>query len=152
MDLFDVIKTIFKKGKAWDEVGKNDKVKNFFMINRIMSVQFPVQANQFNHTKVSPRPVIDWWHDTMSNYYSKTPPWIFTKTKKKEGKDEKKVDFSDYEEAEKFIMKRYATTPAAACMATAVNPLPGIFSVHKTRITRSPKVSAAFFLAAMLCS
>jgi len=107
MDLFDVIKTIFKKGKAWEEVGKNDKVKNFFMINRIMSVQFPIQANQFNHTKVSPRPVIDWWHDTMSNYYSKTPPWIFTKTKKKEGKDEKKVDFSDYEETEKFIMKRF---------------------------------------------
>ena len=107
MDLFDVIKTIFKKGKAWDEVGKNDKVKNFFMINRIMSVQFPIQANQFNHTKVSPRPVIDWWHDTMSNYYSKTPPWIFTKTKKKEGKVEKKVDFSDYEETEKFIMKRF---------------------------------------------
>ena len=106
MDLFDVIKTIFKKGKAWDEVGKNDKVKNFFMINRIMSVQFPIQANQFNHTKIIPRPVIDWWHDTMSNYYSKTPPWIFTKTKKKEGKDEKKVDFSDYEETEKFVMKR----------------------------------------------
>ena len=72
-----------------------------------MSIQFPIQANQFNHTKVSPRPVIDWWHDTMSNYYSKTPPWIFTKTKKKEGKDEKKVDFSDYEETEKFIMKRF---------------------------------------------
>ena len=58
MDLFDVIKTIFKKGKAWDEVGKNDKVKNFFMINRIMSVQFPVQANQFNHTKVSPTTIL----------------------------------------------------------------------------------------------
>lgn len=107
MELFDVIKTIFKKGKAWDEVGKNDKVKNFFMINRIMSIQFPLQANQFNHTKVLPRPVIDWWHDTMSNYYSKTPPWIFSKTRKKEGKDEKKLDLSGYEETEKFIIKRF---------------------------------------------
>ncbi len=107
MELFDVIKTIFKKGKAWDEVGKNDKVKNFFMINRIMSIQFPIQSNQFNHTKVSPRPVIDWWHDTMSNYFSKTPPWIFTKTKKREGKDEKKIDFSVFEDTEKFIMKRF---------------------------------------------
>lgn len=107
MELFDVIKTIFKKGKAWDEVGKNDKVKNFFMINRIMSIQFPLQANQFNHTKVLPRPVIDWWHVTMSNYYSKTPPWIFSKTRKKEGKDEKKLDLSGYEETEKFIIKRF---------------------------------------------
>jgi hypothetical protein len=107
MDLFDVIKTIFKKGKSWDEVGKNDKVKNFFMINRILSIQWPVQANQFNHIKISPSPVVDWWHGTMSNYYSKSPSWIFTKTKKKEGKEEKKVDFSDYEEAEIFIMKRF---------------------------------------------
>lgn len=107
MELFDVIKTIFKKGDSWEEVGKNDKVRNFFMINRIMSIQWPIQAHQFNHTKVSPAPVVDWWHGTMSNYYSKSPAWIFTKTKKKEGKEEKKIDFSDYEEAEAFVMKRF---------------------------------------------
>lgn len=107
MELFDVIKTIFKKKKDWEEVGKNDKVRNFFMINRIMSIQWPVQANQFNHTKVSPAPVVDWWHGTMSNYYSKSPSWIFTKTKKKEGKETKKIDFSEYEEAEAFVMKRF---------------------------------------------
>lgn len=43
----------------------------------------------------------------MSNYFSKTPPWIFTKTKKREGKDEKKIDFSVFEDTEKFIMKRF---------------------------------------------
>jgi hypothetical protein len=107
MELFDVIKTIFKKKKDWEEVGKNDKVRNFFMIQRIMSIQFPIQANQFNHVKINPRPVVDWWHGTMSNHFSKTPPWIFTKTKKKEGKEEKKIDFSDFEETEKFIMKKF---------------------------------------------
>ena len=57
MELFDVIKTIFKK-KDWEDVGRNDKVRNFFMINRIMSIQWPIQANQFNHTKISPAPVV----------------------------------------------------------------------------------------------
>ena len=107
MELFDVIKTIFKKKKDWDEVGKNDKVRNFFMINRIMAIQWPIQANQFNHTKVSPAPVVDWWHDTMSARYSKAPGWIFTSTKKKESSVTKKIDFSDYAEAEEFVRNRF---------------------------------------------
>ena len=59
MELFDIVKTIFKSDKDWKNVGRNDKVRNFFMINRIMSIQFPTQANQFNHTKILPRPVVD---------------------------------------------------------------------------------------------
>jgi hypothetical protein len=106
MELFDVIKKIFIK-KNWDDVGRNDKVRNFFMINRIMSIQWPIQAHQFNHTKVSPSPVVDWWHGTMSNYYGKSPAWIFTKTKKDPTKETKKIDFSAYEEAEEFVRKRF---------------------------------------------
>ncbi len=106
MELFDVVKSIFKK-KDWDDVGKNDKVRNFFMINRIMSIRWPIQAHQFNHTKIFPSPVVDWWHGSMSNYYGKSPNWIFTKTKKKEGGEKKKIDFSDYTEAESFVMKRF---------------------------------------------
>ena len=108
MELFDVIKNIFKGKKEWETVGKNDKVRNFFMINRIMSIQFPIQSNQFNHTKVSPAPVVNWWHDTLSpRYSSKSPSWIFTKTKKKETIDTKKPDQIDYSEAEEFIRSRF---------------------------------------------
>jgi len=106
MELFDIIKTIFKSDKDWKNVGRNDKVRNFFMINRIMSIQFPAQANQFNHTKVSPRPVVDWWHNTLSKHYSKQPSWIFTSTKKK-AKTEEKKDPEIYSAAEEFIIKRF---------------------------------------------
>jgi hypothetical protein len=106
MELFDVIKKIFNK-KDWETVGKNDKVKNFFMINRIMAIQWPIQANQFNHTKVTPSPVVDWWHGTMSGYYSRTPNWIFTKTKRSDKKELKKIDFSEYIETENFIRSRF---------------------------------------------
>ena len=74
MELFDIVKNIFSKNKrSWDSVGKNDKVRNFFMINRIMSIQFPVQANQFNKMRVTPHFVVDWWRDTLSNRFSKPP-------------------------------------------------------------------------------
>jgi hypothetical protein len=106
MELFDIIKTIFKSDKDWKNVGRNDKVKNFFMINRIMSIQFPVQANQFNHIKVSQKPVIDWWHNTLSTYYSKQPPWIFTSTKKKPKISDPKIPEA-FENAEQLIIEKY---------------------------------------------
>jgi len=66
MQLFDIIKLIFNnKANEWKAVGKIDKSRNFFMINRIMSIQFPVQANQFNKMKIVPAPVVDWWHGTL---------------------------------------------------------------------------------------
>lgn len=101
MELFDIIKKIFDK-KDWNKVTNADKNRNFFMINRIMSIQFPIQANQFNRSKIEPVHVIDWWHGTMSNHFKSTPPWIYTKTKK-QGK-EKKED--EYPEAEAFVRER----------------------------------------------
>lgn len=106
MELFDVIKTIFKGDKEWSSVGRNDKVRNFFMINRIMSIQFPAQAHQFNHIKISPGPVVDWWHGAMSNRYSRSPQWIFTKTQKT-NKTEVKSDSKDFPEAETFVRERF---------------------------------------------
>lgn len=110
MELFDIVKTIFKQDKEWNKVSRNDKTRNFFMINRIMSIQFPIQAHQFNHTKISPRPIADWWHNTLSRHYTKMPNWIFTKTKKTETKkDTKKViDFDP--EVEKFIREKFAVS------------------------------------------
>ena len=102
MELFDVIKKIFYR-KGWEDVSTNDKVRNFFMINRIMSIQWPIQAHQFNHTKIYPSPSVDWWHDNMSNRYTKPPQWIYTKTGKKESKKTSKIDFSSYVEAESFV-------------------------------------------------
>lgn len=106
MELFDIIKTIFKSDKDWKNVGRNDKVRNFFMINRIMSIQFPVQANQFNHIRISQKPVIDWWHNTLSSYYSKQPPWIFTSTKKKPKINEPKIAEA-YDQAEFLVIEKY---------------------------------------------
>ena len=107
MELFDVIKTIFKSDKEWSKIKSVDKSRNFFMINRIMSIQFPIQANQFNHTKISPRPVVDWWHGNLSKHFTKIPPWVYTKTKKSEVIDSKKDEFHLDEDTEKFLLQRF---------------------------------------------
>jgi hypothetical protein len=107
MQLFDIVKSIFSVDqKLWNSIGKNDKARNFFMVNRIMSIQFPVQANQFNKIKISPVPVIDWWHDTLSHRFKKPPSeWIYAKTKKTsaEAKDSPK----DLSQIEDFIRTKY---------------------------------------------
>lgn len=106
MELFDIVKKIFSQNQNdWDVVSKNDKVRNFFMINRLMSIQFPIQANQFNKLRISPQPVIDWWRSTLSSRFSKVPYWIYTKTKKKDNVDKKKLEVN--EEVEIFICNKF---------------------------------------------
>ena len=126
MQLFDIIKLIFNnKPKEWKSVSKIDKSRNFFMINRIMSIQFPVQANHFNKLKIVPAPVVDWWHETLSARFSKPPLWLYTKTKKSEvvksseGKtseliesfirDKYRVSKRDIESIKNFYPSKYAS-------------------------------------------
>ena len=75
------------------------------MINRIMSIQFPVQANQFNKLKVVPAPVVDWWHDTLSARFSKPPIWLYTKTKKSDTTKTEEAKTSELTES--FIRDKY---------------------------------------------
>lgn len=107
MELFDIIKTTFNKKGAWDKVSNSDKSRNFFMLNRIMSIQFPIQANQFNKLKITPYPVADWWNRTLSNHYTRVPNWIYTKTVKGQKKEKEKSEDPGFQETEKFIMEKF---------------------------------------------
>jgi len=102
MELFDILKAFFNK-KNWEDVSKQDKARNFFMINRIMSISFPLQANALNNTKIDPVPVIDYWKETLNTKYKAPPGWFFTATKKKE----KSIDFVPDEEVTEFIKSKY---------------------------------------------
>lgn len=111
MELFDIIKTIFKSDSEWNKVSNSDKNRNYFMINRIMAIHFPIQADQFNRLKINPYPVVDWWHRTLSKSYNRVPTWIYTKTNKP--KVIKKVvnkTFEDFEEVEFFIRDKFSVS------------------------------------------
>lgn len=92
MELFDIIKS-FTNDAEWTKVTTAEKSKNFFMISRMMSIQFPVQANGFNQLKIDPIQTVEWWKKMIAskyNSYDKKPNFIFTKTAKKE-KETKKI-------------------------------------------------------------
>lgn len=109
MELFDIVKNIFvRDNKKWESISKVDKNRNFFMINRIMSIQYPVQANIFNKMRVTPFRVIDWWKSNLSIKYGKSPKWTFTSTNKKNNKSDKKsTTMKDYQEAENLICSKF---------------------------------------------
>jgi hypothetical protein len=102
MELFDILKAFFSD-KKWQDVTKQEKAKNFFMINRIMSISLPLQANAFNNTKIDPVSVIDFWKFTLNTKYKTPPGWFFTSTNKKE----KKKEYAPKEEVLDLIRSKF---------------------------------------------
>lgn len=82
MELFDFIKVLFGNKAEYERLKDYEKNKFFFMTNRFMFISYPVQAQMFNHIKVSQARVLDYWHRNMSHVYGRVPDWIYTKTKK----------------------------------------------------------------------
>lgn len=98
---YEIIKAFHTKG--WEKIKDRDKSKNFFMINRVMSINFPLQANSFNNIKIQPEKVVDFWKVFINHYYKKSPSWIWTKTQKQE----KEKEFEYKEEVINFIKEKY---------------------------------------------
>lgn len=98
---FEIIKAFHSQ--EWDNLKDRDKSRNFFMINRICAVNFPLQANAFNHIKIQPEKAVDFWKVFISHHYKKSPQWIWTKTLKGEKEEEKKYD----ETILNFIKEKY---------------------------------------------
>lgn len=93
--LFDIINAIFIN-KSFIESQSNETLKqNFFMINRRMAIQYPLQAQTFNNMKVNPVDVIKFWSSYL--YNGTFPPrWVYTAgaVKSKEKKEQNKTSIS----------------------------------------------------------
>ena len=104
MELKDFIKILFQDKEAFENLNRNEKAKFFFMTNRIMSIAFPIQAQMFNHTRISQPHAVDYWQGQMSKLYKKTPSWVYTSSASKRKKTEKAKWPSD--EAISFYLER----------------------------------------------
>lgn len=81
MQLFDYIKVMFDSSSKYSEVTDYTKRKNSFMLNRFMSIKYPIQANLFNFLNTDAVGASDSWRRVTSQY-KRTPGWVFTKVKK----------------------------------------------------------------------
>lgn len=98
MELFNIIKVIFNNPKEWKEVSNLDKRKNFFMLNRFFSINYPLQANALQHMRINQVMVIEYWFKFLSSKFNRTPGWIFTKgVKKNKEEKEKKLTITNDE-------------------------------------------------------
>jgi len=123
MKLFDYIKVMFSSTEKWNKLKAYDKVKNSFMVNRFMSIKFPMQANLFNVLKTDPMGAAESWRMVASKF-NRVPGWIYTRVRKikKEKKWEptkEALDFylkineigkREYEEAFKYNPKEIKDT------------------------------------------
>jgi predicted choloylglycine hydrolase len=76
--------------KRWKELKDTDKNRNFFMMNRFLSIKYPVQVSLLSHFRINSAAVSDYWHSVLTKLYKTQPSWIFAKTKKKATEDKKK--------------------------------------------------------------
>lgn len=99
---FDIIKSFYSK--SWDKISDRDKSRNLFMINRICSIAYPLQANSFNNIKIQGDKVVDFWKIFIRHHSKNVPSWIWTKTLKKEKEKEKN---EHKEDVINFIKEKY---------------------------------------------
>ena len=84
VELFDYVGMVFSRNeKKWEELSVLDKSRNFFMLNRFLSINYPIQVSYLSHYKIDSVSVSDYWHRTLSKQFSGTPKWIYAKTVKK---------------------------------------------------------------------
>jgi hypothetical protein len=108
MELFDLTKVMFEDPKAYSQVTPGEKKKHFFMINRRMAIQYPLQAHVLQHIKIDDVSVVDFWQNFLRKQYNKTPFWMFTKgVKKIQEEKEKKVNVKEDTIKEYAMRNRY---------------------------------------------
>lgn len=96
MELFELTKIMFEDPVAYSKVTPGEKKKHFFMINRRMSIQFPLQAQVLQHIKINDVAVVDFWQNYLRKQYTKTPVWMYTKgVKKTQEEREKKISLKE---------------------------------------------------------
>ncbi len=96
MELFELTKAMFESPAKYAEATKGDKRKNFFMIQRRMAINFPIQAQLLQHIRINMESAVDWWQRFLRKQYQKTPYWMYQQgVKKNQEKEEKKVKISN---------------------------------------------------------
>ena len=76
--LFDIIKALFCDKDYIENLPKQSIISNYFMINRRLAINYPLQAQVFNNNKINEVDVIKFWADFLNNGKAYAPKWIYT--------------------------------------------------------------------------
>jgi len=80
-ELIDVVNSLLKK-KGWETITDEDKIKNFFIINRMLSKKYTDQSQLLNLKTIDKVSALNLWYNFMlSQPY---PKWFWSKGTGKE--------------------------------------------------------------------
>jgi hypothetical protein len=103
-DLFEFINGMVAKPAEFKKTKMHERGKHFFMVNRLCSIAFPVQASAFNHIKINGGQAVSFWQTLLSQKYSRTPKWMYVSTRKEKEKKKAQQPVSDE------IIRKYCET------------------------------------------
>jgi len=75
--LFDILGALFNNKDYINNLPDQAMNSNYFMINRRLAINYPLQAQVFNHNKINPKDVIKFWSDYLYTG-GRCPGWIYT--------------------------------------------------------------------------
>lgn len=82
---FDIINYMFTNDAEFSKLSDTILDQNFFIINRIFSIKYPLQAQAFNLLRISTADVIKSWKVFLNakEKVGKVPHWCYTKGTKR---------------------------------------------------------------------
>ena len=98
---FQVLDIMFSTQEQFDKLTKKDKERNFFIINRRIAINFPLQAFKLALNGINQEYAVDCLYMITKRYNGCKPAWMYLKTAKE--KEKVKLKFSD--EAKNFYLK-----------------------------------------------
>mgnify|MGYP004624599241 FL=1 len=105
---YDIISMMFTNFEGFNKLSNTILDKNFFMINRVFSIKYPLQGALFNKLNINTAGVIKSWAMFISNKegYGRVPYFVYTKGAKKSADSTSKTDKLDKELIKEYC-KRY---------------------------------------------
>lgn len=109
MDLFGkngIMTKIFTDSDIqWRSHKNHDKSKHAFMLNRMMAIQFPIQAQYMNVNGMNPLSTIETWR-TIAKQLKRSPGWLYTKMNKADKITVKKLKYKPTDAAIEFYIEK----------------------------------------------
>ena len=82
-NFIQIVDSIFKNKKNFNNIPDEDKDVNFFIINRKFSVKYPLLCNSLNSKFINKCNSVDFWSIFFNNT-TNIPNWYWAKKKEKE--------------------------------------------------------------------
>lgn len=81
----------------WNSYSLYEKTKNFFMVNRFMAINFPIQSAMMSRNGIVGGHIVEFWKRIFNKQFKGLPGWIYTRTQNNKKVVNTKYDFNKFD-------------------------------------------------------